>query len=257
MRLRQTQEPMAAHRFYPRVEVRWLDLDRHQAQLESAMAVLSDDECERAARYRFGRDRRRYVLVRAALRRQLAAYLNLAPTKLRFEYNHAGKPRLAADCGEAKISFNVSHSADLGLLAFGFGCRVGADIEYMKIDLEFRSLARHSFSACEQRQLRTLEEGPGLTAGFYRCWTRKEAYIKALGDGIGYGLDRFDVSLDAAELRLLADRNTDRELQWKYSELSFRPDYAAVVVADALDYQLHTEELRMQSVFTQSNSSIG
>jgi len=210
--------------------------------------VLSDDEQQQASRYRFARDRRRYVLARAALRCQLGTYLDVAPSELRFAYNYAGKPLLAADWDDTNTSFNVSHSGVLGLIAFGFGCRVGVDVEYMKPDLEFQALAGHSFSAYEQRNLRTLK-GADLIAGFYRCWTRKEAYIKALGDGVAYGLDRFDVSMDVADTRVVADRNFDGELQWKYTELSLNSDYAAVVVADVLDYQLKTEELRMRSIF--------
>lgn len=241
-------------KLHPQVEVRFIDLHRCKTGWENVLTVLSDDERQRASRFRFTEDRSRYVQVRAGLRWQLAEYLDLDPAELRFTYNHAGKPRLESGFGTG-ISFNVSHSGNLGLLAFGFGCRTGIDVEYMQPDLEFKALARHSFSASEQRQLRALD-GPNLIAGFYRCWTRKEAYIKALGDGITYGLGRFDVSLDAAETRVLADRNTDRLVPWKYSELSLVDGYAAVVVADAPDYQLHTEELKMHSVFRLANSTI-
>jgi 4'-phosphopantetheinyl transferase len=220
----------------PRVEVLWLALERMENQVEAALAVLSDDERGQAERYRFDSDRIRYVLVRAALRHELGRRLDCAPSAIRFSCNEAGKPLLdRAD--ELGMSFNVSHSGSRGLLAFGFGCCVGCDVEWMKPDIEFHALARHSFSPGERRQLAALPANDVMPA-FYRCWTRKEAYIKALGYGVGYGLDRFDVSLRAAETRVLADRNDDGALTWRFTELALGVDYAAVVVADALDYAL-------------------
>jgi len=233
---------MTANQFSPSVDVCWLDLDRSHANSEYALAVLTEDERQRALRFRFERDRNMYVQVRAALRRQLAEYLDMASEELRFVHNDAGKPRLGAPCGNVRISFNVSHSGSRGLLAFGFGCCIGVDVEVMRPELEFEALARHSFSAHEQRQLQGLERDEWMAA-FYRCWTRKEAYIKALGDGVSYGLDRFDVSLDANVTEVLADRNTDRLLPWTYSELPLGDGYAAVVIANARDYRLVARKL--------------
>jgi 4'-phosphopantetheinyl transferase len=223
----------------PRVEVRWLPLDRMESEVEAAFATLSDDERGQAGRYRFESDRNRYVLVRAALRHELGRRLDGPPSAIRFSFNAAGKPLLAR-ADDAGISFNVSHSGSRGLLAFGFGCRVGCDVEFMKPDIGFDALARHSFSIDERRQLAALPANDVMPA-FYRCWTRKEAYIKALGHGVGYGLDRFDVSLRAAETRVLADRNGDGALTWRFTELALGSDYAAVVVADALNYNVTTE----------------
>ena len=179
------------------------------------------------------------MLVRAALRYELGRRLDCAPSSIRFSYNPAGKPQLAR-ADDAGISFNVSHSGSRGLLAFGVGCQVGCDVEFMKPDIEFHALARHSFSIDERRQLAALAASDVMPA-FYRCWTRKEAYIKALGHGVGYGLSRFDVSVRAAETRVLADRNGDGALTWRFTELTLGRDYAAVVVADALKYNVATE----------------
>jgi len=227
----------------PRLEVRWLALERMEPEAESALAVLSDDERQQADRYRFESDRNRYVLVRAALRQELGRRLDRKPSAIHFSYSAAGKPLLAR-ADDAGISFNVSHSGSRGLLAFGYGCRVGCDVEWMKADIEFHALARHSFSPRERRQLAALPANDVMPA-FYRCWTRKEAYIKALGHGVGYGLDRFDVSLRAAETRVLADRNDDGALTWRFTELELGVDYAAVVVANALEYVLTVDTAGM------------
>jgi 4'-phosphopantetheinyl transferase len=223
----------------PCVEVRWLPLDRMESEVEAAFTTLSDEERSQAGRYRFDSDRNRYVLVRATLRHELGRRLDCSPSAIRFSFNAAGKPLLAR-ADDAGISFNVSHSGSRGLLAFGFGCRIGCDVELIKPDIGFDALARHSFSIDERRQLAALPANEVMSA-FYRCWTRKEAYIKALGYGVGYGLDRFDVSLRSAETLVLADRNDDGVLTWRFTELALGSDYAAVVVADALNYNVTTE----------------
>jgi 4'-phosphopantetheinyl transferase len=228
--------------------VHWFDIERCAVELENGAAALSHDENERASRYRFAQDRRRYMLVRAALRHQLGAYLDTTPAKIKFTYNDAGKPQFTRDRDDCRLNFNVSHSRNLALIAVSRGCRVGVDVEYMKSDLEFEALARHSFSEYERRALQALK-GDDQVAAFYRCWTRKEAYIKAIGDGISYGLDRFDVSLDSAETRVVADRKFDGELRWKYTNLSLKSDFAAVVIADEPDYELEIEELRQTTIF--------
>lgn len=235
---------MTATLSLPTVEVYWLDVRRCETALQSAFALLSPDERKRASNYRFDHDRHLYVLVRAALRNCLASYLNVPAAQIKFTYNHAGKPALEE--ASEDVSFNVSHSGSIGLLAVGFGCCVGIDVEYMRPDLDFHALARQSFSACELSRLSELK-GHELVTGFYRCWTRKEAYIKAIGDGISYGLAHFDVSLNAAETRVLTDRNSDSELRWLYSDLPLWPDYTATVVADALDYRIHTKGYRIQT----------
>jgi 4'-phosphopantetheinyl transferase len=237
---------MTADETDPRVELWWLELSEWQPYVSNAELLLSADERERASRFRFERHRNQYVLVRAVLRHLLGHYLERAPAAVRFEYNHAGKPDLATD-GDS-VSFNVSHSENIGLFGFGFRCRVGVDVEYMKPDINVHALAQHSFSTSEQQALRHLTE-VDLAAGFYRCWTRKEAYIKALGDGISYGLDRFDVSLEPGESRLLADRNRNGENHWTFSELTLRPDYAAAAVGNARNFYLVVEQLQPHSVF--------
>ncbi len=226
----------------------WFDIDQCAVELADGAAALSRDENDRASRYRFAQDRRRYMLVRAALRHQLGAYLDITPANIKFSYNDAGKPQLTHERDNCTLNFNVSHSRNLALIAISLDCRVGVDVEYMKSDLEFEALARHSFSAHERRALQALK-GDDQVAGFYRCWIRKEAYIKAIGDGISYGLDRFDVSLNAAETRVVADRKFDGQLRWKYTDLSLKSDFAAVVIADEPDYELEIEELRRTTIF--------
>jgi 4'-phosphopantetheinyl transferase len=166
-------------------------------------APLSPDERERGGRFHFERDRRRFVTARGLLRALLGRYLDVDPADLLFGYGPRGKPFLA---GRDELRFNLSHSGGLALLAFARGCEVGVDVEQVRPVPESEDIARHCFSAREGEELRSLradERG----AAFFRCWTRKEAFIKATGDGLSLPLDAFDVTLAPGEpARLLRVR---------------------------------------------------
>lgn len=154
-------------------------------------ASLSQDELERAARFVKPRDARRYRAGRTGLRSILADYLGTAPQDLRFSYNAFGKPGLGS-MGQDPLEFNLSHSADQALLAVSRGFPLGVDIEEIKPIAE--DVAGHFFSAAECTELRSYPTADQMPA-FYRCWTRKEAFVKAHGAGLSLALDRFDVSL--------------------------------------------------------------
>jgi len=168
-------------------------------------APLSADERERGGRFHFERDRRRFVTARGLLRVLLGRYLDVDPARLRFGYGPRGKPFLA---GGEPLRFNLSHSGGLTLLAFARGCEVGVDIEQERPVPESEDIARHYFSAREWAELSRLRAAE-WRAGFFRCWTRKEAFIKATGDGLSRPLDAFDVTLAPGEparlLRVLAE----------------------------------------------------
>ena len=165
--------------------------------------LLSPDERDRAARFVFPRDRRRFTVARGAIRQILAGYLSQAPSALAFAYGPRGKPRLAQPAG---LDFNLAHSHELALCAVTSGRPVGVDVEWLRPMPDLLSVARIAFSPAELAALLAQPEADRL-ATFFRCWTSKEAYIKARGDGLALPLDAFDVSLAADQPpALLANR---------------------------------------------------
>lgn len=157
--------------------------------LSAHLQILDRQEQERAQRFHFAADAERYAVAHGNLRRILGAYLNLAPERLCFRKNQFGKPELA---GETTLKFSLSHSKSIAVLAVDRSQPVGVDVEDVRpIEAE---VANGHFSATELTDLRGLQ-GEDWLAGFYRCWTRKEAILKAEGVGLSRALDSFDVSL--------------------------------------------------------------
>jgi 4'-phosphopantetheinyl transferase len=209
----------------------WLaDLDRRP--VHSSLAVLADDERARAARFHFEHDRVRFAAARALLRELLAGYLSLRPEVVRFAYGPRGKPALCGAAGAA-VRFNVSHSGGLALLAFARGRELGIDLELERPVPESGQIAERFFSAWEASELRRCPEDE-RPAAFFRCWTRKEAYIKATGDGLSRALDSFDVTLGAsAAARLLHVEGAPGEVErWWLQGLEPAPGFAAALAVE-------------------------
>ena len=193
----------------------------YAAELDTLAAdadLLSDDENERASRFRFERDRRRFVAARSTLRTLLASYLGAAPGEIIFEYGPHGKP----DVPSADVSFNISHADSYALFAFGPRLELGVDVEV----LDFRprdddQVAQKFFSPHEVATLRAYEPSARPRA-FLRCWTRKEAFVKARGEGLNLPLQDFDVSFGMGEqpaLRRTAWSN-DEPKEWTLNDVS-------------------------------------
>jgi 4'-phosphopantetheinyl transferase len=176
------------------LHLRLVDL-RQAAPAEAAVrCFLSRDESERAARFHFDADRSRFVLTRGWLRVVLARALGAAPERLEFSYGARGKPALGGGFQDAPLSFNVSHSGDYALIGLAAGQAIGVDIERLRPMPDFESIATGYFSAAETRAILGHAEGDRLRA-FFRCWTRKEAFMKVSGEGMGIALDGFSVAL--------------------------------------------------------------
>jgi 4'-phosphopantetheinyl transferase len=204
--------------------------------------ILSSDELERAERFHFEADRRRCVVGRGYLRLLLGEILNLPANTLRFEYNEFGKPRLIPT-QEQRLRFNVSHAGDLILIAITRGRPVGVDVEKIRTDLDFGEVAARFFSINESKSLALLA-GVGRYEAFFTCWTRKEAYLKARGDGLSVPLDQFDVPfLPNEKARLLETRHDPgEERRWMILPVSVPAGYVAAVVAEGLDWKLKCRE---------------
>jgi 4'-phosphopantetheinyl transferase len=213
-------------------------LDR---RVRDAAAVLSDDEFARASRFHFDRDRRRFVAGRALLRSILGRYLDVAPGEVAFAYGPNGKPRLAG----GGLSFNVSHSHGAALFAFTSERRIGVDIERHPAPDDGDAVARHFFAPAEVATLNSLS-GDRRSTAFLRCWTRKEAYIKARGDGLSLALDSFEVSLaPGAEPALLSTRHDPPDAaRWSLADLSSHcPGYVAALAIEGGDPTMTIEHL--------------
>jgi len=173
-------------------------LDLEPEAVRASAALLSDAERQRASRFVFDRDRRRFIVARARLRRSLAARLSVRPESVELVYGAHGKPRLARHCPTSDLHFNVSHAEDVAVYAFSHGREIGVDIESVRVIHDTEDIAARFFSHREYEAYLALEPRD-RPLGFFNCWTRKEAYVKALGDGLSHPLDCFDVTLAPGE----------------------------------------------------------
>lgn len=203
--------------------------------------LLSSDELARASRFHFSRDRQRFVAARAVLRRILASYLATDPNPLSFSYSTKEKPSLGPVHVGSGITFNVSHSRGIALLAFSRRREIGIDVEQVRRDADLEAIARRFFSGREQSQLAALPAEEKVDA-FFRCWTRKEAYIKATGDGLSLPLSQFDVSLAAGEKNALLETRPDGSEagRWLLQEVPAGPGYIAALCVRGQDWKLNT-----------------
>jgi 4'-phosphopantetheinyl transferase len=178
------------------------------------VAILDSQELQRMGSFYFARDRTRYAVTHANVRRILGAYLNQRPEQVRLQADRLGKPELA---GEDQPAFNLSHSRSIAVLAVTQGQPVGVDVEDVR-PIESEVAARH-FSPVELAALDQLR-GDAWLAGFYRCWTRKEAILKAEGVGLHRALDSFDVALQDDEPAGLLATRLDFRFPWKLHHLT-------------------------------------
>jgi len=193
-------------------------------------ATLSPDERARADRFRFEWDRGRSIAARGALRAILARYLDADPRALIFQYNPHGKPALAGVYGDA-LRFNLSHAGGLALYAVARGREVGIDVERIADDVEIDALAARFFAPEETRGLAALP--PEARRGaFFRCWTRKEAYVKARGLGLALPLDLFAVSVAPGEPARLSWAPEGDPARWSLRDLDPDPGYAAALAVE-------------------------
>jgi 4'-phosphopantetheinyl transferase len=207
--------------------------------IERLQSTLSADELQRAIRFHFPRDRRRFTVARGVLRNILGRYLGVPPSELGFRYSAYGKPDLADVVDAAGLRFNVSHSHEMALFAVSCGREVGVDIEYLGREIRGEEIAERFFSPRERASLRALPADAKHKA-FFNCWTRKEAYIKAHGEGLSLPLNQFDVSLAPGEpAALLATRSDPREaLRWSLQALIPGPDYVAALAVEGHGWHL-------------------
>ncbi len=207
--------------------------------VEQLRQVLEPAEVTRAQRFYFEKDRWHWTVARGLLRTLLAGYLAVDPRAITFGSNAYGKPILEHPMPVPALHFNISHSHELALFAFAYGRHLGVDVEYMRAGIDYDELAKHSFSAYENTTLSSLSAEAKHEA-FFRCWTRKEAYIKARGMGLSLPLHLFDVELKADEpVALLASREDPQEVtRWTLRELLPGTGYAGALTVEGRDWRL-------------------
>jgi 4'-phosphopantetheinyl transferase len=202
----------------------WLDVEaQERTRLRS---YLSDDEVSRAERFVFPRDRDHFIVARGRLRELLGKYLRRPPNAVRFKTGRYGKLSLLGEGNP--LRFNLSHSHGLALYGFCMGRDLGIDTEKIRPEFAGEGIAQRYFSATEQRHLAEVPKEVRDMA-FFLCWTRKEAYIKARGEGLQIALDSFDVSLKPGEPETLRSEDSGR---WSMRSFAPAPEFVAAVVAE-------------------------
>jgi 4'-phosphopantetheinyl transferase len=220
-----------------------LDCDPDKVQVY--YRYLSGDERKRADRFHFDRHRRRFTVSHHALREILGRYLDTSPEAIQFNHTAHGKPWLSGPFEDAGIHFNLSHSHELALAAFTLEGEVGVDLEYIKIFGDMDGIAGRFFSAVEQAAYLALpkEHKP---LGFFNCWTRKEAFIKAIGEGLSHPLHQFDVTLvpgePAAFLRIGED--PEEAAHWTLEPLQPGEDYIGSLALRARGVEISSFQFR-------------
>lgn len=215
-----------------------VSLKQPELYIQQLTKTLSRDEIMRADRFHFKRDRRRFTVGRGILRAILGLYTETDPAKLLFRYGSYGKPYLGDRFCEDNIQFSLSHSDELALYAFALDSEVGIDLEHIRDMVDFEQIAAAFFSSRESYMLNALPENQRKEA-FFNCWTRKEAFIKAIGNGLAYALDKFVVSVNPEEpARLLSIEGDEKADSWSLTTLTPEPGYAASLAVKGHNWSL-------------------
>jgi 4'-phosphopantetheinyl transferase len=233
-------EPELPFELHPGVISVWrVFLDTGPHQVREFEAILPAEELAQAARLATPLRRARFVVARGVRRALLARYLHSSPQELRFDLGPFGRPTVRGDRGRPPLRFNQSRSAHLALIALTPAHDVGIDIEQIRLDLADRDVARRCFARNESRELLKLP-GHLWPQGFFGCWTRKEAYLKATGQGLSYPLRAFEVTTSpGSEAALVSHREDPGEVdRWRMHTYWPAPDFIATVAVDGIPVKI-------------------
>ena len=209
-------------------------LDLKKEALDRCSSILSQDEKVRASRFLFPHDRDHFVAARGILRELLGRYADDSPALLEFQYGERGKPALRVENGEPSVRFNLSHSRGIAVYAFARDRELGIDLEPIRPEFSAEDIAERHFSPQELEEWHRLT--PGLRAeAFFLCWTRKEAYVKARGEGLQIPLASFSVTLTPGQPEILQSVDSTR---WGLRSFQPAPGYAAALAAEGRDWRL-------------------
>lgn len=220
--------PNWPHRFVPEeVHIWTMPTQAAEPTVADLRGVLSSDELERASRFRFPHLASAYVITHGVLRLLLARFLDRDPADISFDYGVHGKPVVSKN---DQLHFNLTHSERMAAIAVTTGCALGIDLEHLRPIPDIEEIAGRYFCSEEAAEILPLAPGEREQA-FFRCWTRKEAYIKAIGEGLSCALDSFQVTVQADTLARLVHIGDDRvaAARWTLHDLSLTPDYIAAL----------------------------
>jgi len=207
-----------------------LDVEQPAEVVATLAGVLSPDEQERAARFVFGPDRRRFIVTRACLRALLGGCCGVPPRAIRFAYARHGKPSLASGSTGAPVHFSVSYSQDLAVIALAPDAPLGVDVEAIRRMPDLLDIASRHFTAGEADTIASVPLDERDLA-FFLCWTRKEAFSKALGDGLSLALDRYRVACRPGDPARILEIDGDATTAAAWSVFDLRPAPAFVGAA--------------------------
>lgn len=213
------------------VHVWRVDLQQTDTVVQQFHRTLDRDELQRASRFHFERHRRGFIVGRGFLRDVLGRYLKSKPEILEFSYGAYGKPDLTGENKNTRLRFNMSHSHNVGLLAITEDHELGVDVEHIRADFATEDIARRFFSRCEVDNFNTLHK-EAQVAAFFRCWTRKEAFIKATGRGLSQELAGFDVTLGPGVQAALLRVEGDDASRWSLCDIDVGEDYAGALAVE-------------------------
>jgi 4'-phosphopantetheinyl transferase len=213
--------------------------EKISSQIKNLEEILSDDELERAGKFYFEMDRKRFIMVRAILRIILSNYVREKPQHLHFKYSAFGKPMLATNPGSDNICFNLSHSNGIALYAVTLNRHAGIDVEHIRHNIDIEQIAKRFFSSAENSLLNNIHEKDRL-AMFFKFWTRKEAIVKATGKGVSFPMEQVDVSSindDFLSTVKLTDENKEG-LCFSVQDLFPEKGYAAAIAIAGNDCKI-------------------
>jgi 4'-phosphopantetheinyl transferase len=202
-------------------------------------ATLTCEERNRSARFRFERDQQRFIVAHGVLHDLLGRYLHTQPDQIDFVYNAFGKPDLSPEFGN-RLKFNLSHSAALALVTIASGSNVGVDLEYVRAQSDYADIARHFFSPAEVDHLNAIPSHLYAEA-FFSCWTKKEAYLKACGQGLAMPLNSFSVPVTTDPAHAPVDLNEPSDIpakRWSLFTLQPAPGYIGALAIEGSGWHL-------------------
>lgn len=223
------------------VDIWHIELTQSDATIRACRSLLPEDEVKRADRFYFEKDRRHFAVAHGALRQILGRYTGAAPRELEFSHGSKGKPELKSPVDT--IRFNLSHSGNRALLAVTREAALGVDVEFIKPDFGGQEIAERFFSRHEVSTLLALPIEERAHA-FFSCWTRKEAYIKAVGEGLSLPLDSFDVAFGPGvrPALLRVEASAEELLRWSLYDIEVPPDYRAALMVEGKEHQLQQRQ---------------
>lgn len=242
MELVQWQSPPSSLSLGRDVHIWRASLDVDLELLEAQRSVLSEREIGKIDRLRLPVVYRRSLAAQVTLRQLLSRYLDCPPREVTYQYGSHGKPCLDAAVHPSPIYFNMTHSNDMALYAISDFAEVGVDVELVKPGRQMLEIAERYFAPSEYQQMLSLPEVEQLSA-FYKCWTAKEAFVKATGEGLSFGLDRFEVDLsigagDARSSLIKIDNSIDAARPWYLTSFSPEENYLGAIATEGQPNEL-------------------